>query len=101
MPLGHWPDNISRRALRDLIGILRHSRKHFTRATTARTEARLVARCIDVDKGRAGGHRRPDIDAGGATLFINERPWVIAYDVETRQVLRILHGARDLPALIR
>ena len=33
------------------------------------------------------------------TLFLVEPPWVIAYDPDTRQVLRILHGARDFPTI--
>jgi hypothetical protein len=32
-------------------------------------------------------------------LSLNEDPWVICFNPHTRQVYRIVHGARDFPAI--
>lgn len=97
--LGPLPPNLSRQAARDLIQLLRVSFQQWGLVTARRTRDRILARCWAVAEGRAVGHRRPDIPTTTAVLFVNEPPFVIAYHAETGRVLRILHGARDFPAL--
>src|SRR5690242_2997955 len=95
--LANLPTNLSPAALRDLAHILRHSAHEWGVTTARRTRARLVARIASIADGSAVGHRRQDVRR--PFLFLSEPPWVIAYDPATRRVLRILHGARDFPAL--
>ena len=45
------------------------------------------------------GHPRHDVQPRRPTLFLNEDPWVICFNAQTRQIYRILHGARDFPAI--
>ena len=97
--LGEPPGNLSARALADLTAILRRSAREWGLATARRTRDRLLARVRAVADGIAIGHARPDVPTRQPVLFLVEAPWVVAYDPATRQVLRILHGARDLPAL--
>lgn len=93
------PDNLSSRALADLVSIVRHGAREWGLATAQRTADRLLARCRAIEAGTAIGHQRSDVRPRRPTLFVVEAPWVIAYSPDTRQVLRIVHGARDLPAL--
>ena len=48
------------------------------------------------------GHRRRDIPTASPIAFVRVRPtqYLIAYNPETRRVLRILDGRRDLPRLL-
>jgi plasmid stabilization system protein ParE len=95
------PKNLSRRAANDLLAILRRSAKEFGVVTARRSGWRLLSRCHSIAEGTAVGHRRHDIPTGTPTLFVTEPPWIIAYNSDTRQVLRIIHGAQDFPALFR
>lgn len=45
------------------------------------------------------GHRREDVRPRRPTVFLNEDPWVICFNSNTRHVYRILHSARDFPAV--
>ncbi|MBF0310647.1 MAG: type II toxin-antitoxin system RelE/ParE family toxin [Magnetococcales bacterium] len=51
---------------------------------------------------RAGRERSELIDSPARVLFLTNFPYVLVYDAETVPplVLRILHGARDLPELM-
>ena len=97
--LGDLPGNLSRRAARDLIGILRYSAREWGIATARRSRDRLLDRIRDIEAGHVVGHRRNDVAPKAPTLFLVEHPWVIAYHPMTRQVYRVLHGAMDFPAL--
>ena len=97
---GELPGNLSPQAARDLRDILRRSVRTWRLDTARRTRDRLLRRCQDIEIGLAVGHRRADVQPKSPTLFFVERPWVLAYDPTTRQVLRILHGARDFPAAL-
>lgn len=79
--------------------IVRRGAREWGLDTARRTADRLLARCRAVEDGTAVGHRRRDVRPRRPTLFLIEAPWVIAYRPDTRQVLRILHGARDFPAI--
>ncbi len=97
--LADLPDNLSRRALDDLLGILRGSAQEWGITTARRSRNRLVRRCREIGTGTAIGHSRPDVRPQVPTLFVVEAPWVIAYHPTTREIYRIVHGARDFPAL--
>jgi plasmid stabilization system protein ParE len=60
---------------------------------------RLLLRVQAIRNGTVTGHRRYDVPTRRPTRFLNEDPWVICFNPDTRQVYRILHGARDFPAL--
>lgn len=93
------PGNLSRQTADDLVRILRHSERQFGAATRGRSRDRLLARIRAVEEGGAIGHPRQDVRPRRPTLFLNENPWVICFNPETRQVYLILHGARDFPAI--
>lgn len=95
------PDNLSRRAIGDLLDILEESARQYHRSIVLRSRDRLAGRCAAVLAGTAEGHRRPDLPPDLPFRFVNEPPWVIAFDPDTRLVLRILHEKRDFPALLR
>lgn len=97
--MGEPPGNLSAQALADLVGIVRRSAREWGLGTARRTADRLLARVRAVADATAIGHERGDVRPRRSTLFLVEAPWVIAYRPDTRQVLRILHGARDFPAL--
>jgi plasmid stabilization system protein ParE len=97
--LGELPGNLSPRAKRDLIGILRYSAREFGAATARRSRDRLLERVKAIASGVAVGHRRHDVMLKVPTLFLVEPPWVIAYHPVTRRIYRVLHGAMDFPAL--
>lgn len=98
-PLGHPPGSLSAQALADLVHIVRSSAQEWGLATAQQTAARLLGRVRTVADGTAIGHERNDVQPRRRTLFLVEDPWVIAYSPDTQQVLRILHGAREFPAL--
>lgn len=94
-----FPENLSPQAARDLISILKQSNKRWGMHTARKTRDRMLARCKSVADGTAVGHRREDLGSRRPRLFLNEPPYVIAFNPQTRRVLRIVHGARDFPAL--
>jgi len=96
---GELPGNLSRQALDDLIRILRRSAREFGASVARRSRDRLLLQVEAIQSGTAFGHRRHDVQPRRPTHFINEDPWVICFNPDTRQVYRILHGARDFPAL--
>lgn len=93
------PDNLSRQAATDLLSILRRSAKEFGILTARQSADRILARCRAIAAGTAVGHKRVDVTPRTPTLFIDEAPWVISYDPSTRKVTRVMHGARDFPAI--
>ena len=97
--LGEPPGNLSAPALADLARIVRRSAREWGLPTARQTAERLLARVRAVADGSAAGHERADVRPRRRTLFLVEAPWVIAYSPDTRQVLRILHGAQDFPAI--
>jgi plasmid stabilization system protein ParE len=98
-PFGALPANLSRQAVDDLIRALRRSARDFGVVVARRSRERLLARIGSVADGTAIGHHRQDVRPRRPTLFLNEDPWVICFNPHTRQVYRILHGARDFPAI--
>lgn len=78
---GELPGNLACQAVDDLIPIFRRSTRDFGVIVARRSRDRLLARLRSVEDGIAIG------------------PWVICFNLHTRQVYRILHGARDFPAI--
>lgn len=99
--LDPFPGNLTRMAAADYLRALGYSVENWGLAVTLKTRNRLLARCIDIGKGRAIGHKRPDIRADRSFLCVNEKPFVLIYDPGNHLVVRILHQARDLPRLLR
>ncbi|MCA1940698.1 MAG: type II toxin-antitoxin system RelE/ParE family toxin [Caenispirillum bisanense] len=95
------PDNLAPRALRDYVAILRDSAFRFGPAVARQSRDRLNARISAIADGRVVGHQRLDVRTKRPLRFFNEPPWVIAFDPDTRLVLRILHEKRDFPTLLR
>lgn len=93
------PGNLSRQAADDFVRILRRSAREFGVETARQSRDRLLARIRSVENGTAIGHPRRDVRPRHPTLFVNENPWVICFNPKTRRVYRILHGARDFPAI--
>jgi plasmid stabilization system protein ParE len=96
---GDLPGNLSRQAADDLIGILSQSAREFGTVVARRSRDRLLTRIAAIQNGTAIGHRRQDVRTRLPTRFLREDPWVICFNPDTRQVYRILHGARDFPAI--
>ena len=67
------------------------------------TRNRLLTRFADVGIGKAIGHERLDIRISRTRLllYLNESPFVLVYDPESRVIIRVLHQARDLPKRLR
>ena len=95
------PGNLSRQAVSDLVEILRYSARTFGPVVARRSRERLLACLVSIERGHAMGHRREDVRPRRPTVFLNEDPWVICFNPNTRHVYRILHAARDFPAVFR
>ncbi len=94
------PTNLYRQAVRDLVDILRESRRSFGTLVARQSRDRLFARCEAIRTGAEKGHLRADIQPRQPTRFANEHPWVIAFDPESRNIYRIVHGHRHLPSML-
>jgi plasmid stabilization system protein ParE len=68
-------------------------------AVARQSRERLIAQMRQIEAGTAIGHRRTDVPSRRPMVFLSEDPWVICFNPENRQIYRILHGARDFPAL--
>jgi plasmid stabilization system protein ParE len=90
---------LSTRAQSDLVDILIFTADRFGTRAARRLQARLEARFEMIADGTATGHRRRDLRSDVPLLFDIVRPFVIAFDPQTREIARILHGARNLPTI--
>jgi plasmid stabilization system protein ParE len=45
------------------------------------------------------GHKRPDVPQELRLKFVVERPFVVAFDESSREIARVVHGARDIGAI--
>lgn len=79
--------------------IYRRSVRDWGVDVAQRSLDRLLARIGAIAAGRTVGHGRSDVAPSVPTAFVVEEPWVIAYNPETLEVYRIVHGARDFAAL--
>ena len=93
--------NLSSRARRDLEAVLRESARTFGRAKAQDTRAEILERCRQIADGDGLGHVRDDLSTRRALRFWTVPPFAIVYDARTCLVIRILHGRRDIPRLLR
>ena len=94
-------DNLSARARADLTRLLAESARTFGRSRAAETRFSILSRCRDIAEGRGLGHVRTDAPKRKAFRFWPVPPFVIVYDLRTKLVVRILHGRRDIPSVLR
>lgn len=92
---------LSRQAVADLRRIVLESEERWGETTAHRTRERLQRRFEAITAGHGYGHKRPDVPAELPLLFVTERPFIIAYDVRSRLIVRILHGKRKFSGLFR
>ena len=65
------------------------------------TQARIYERCQAILDRHSLGHRIRHLRTKRPTLYHYERPWMIAFDPTTCEIIRIIHGRRDLAKLLR
>ena len=92
-------ENLTSRAAADVTRILLESRLRWGDTIARRTQERLYRRFRAILSGQEHGHRREDVHTNPRLRFVVEAPFVIAFDVETRQIARVLHGHRNIPRL--
>jgi plasmid stabilization system protein ParE len=92
---------LSPRAAEDFEAILIESRQTWGELTARRTQQRLEARFENIASGSVLGHRRLDLPEYPDLLFVNEPPFVIVFAADTKRILRIVHGKRGFPRLLR
>jgi plasmid stabilization system protein ParE len=93
-------DNLTPEAAVDLRRELRRSRRLFGGDQTLRMQARLLDCFSRIADGTAVGHRhRYAGDASGTILCLTVAPLLIFYDIQTRDILRIVDGRRDLSSI--
>jgi plasmid stabilization system protein ParE len=90
---------LSAAARADLNDILDFSEARFGARAADRLELRFIAAFERIASGIAIGHLRRDIAADVPLRFVVERPFVIAFDPVTREIVRIVHGARNFDAI--
>lgn len=94
-------ENLSVRAQRDLTGLLVRSAGQFGRARAEDTRDAILHRCRLIAAGQDLGHVRADVATRRPLRFWLVPPFLVVYDARTRLVVRILHGHRDVPAVLR
>ncbi len=92
------PAGLSREAAHDLRNILRASRA-FGADRARKTAEQMAARLDRIARGEGRGHKRPDIVSEQPILCATVAPFLIFHHADTRRVLRIVDGRRDLPPL--
>ena len=60
---------------------------------------RLEARFARIAAGITVGHKRNDVAPELPLLFASEPPFVIAFNLERKIIVRIVHGRRDFAGL--
>jgi plasmid stabilization system protein ParE len=90
---------LSAEALEDVAEILDYLRIEAGQNVAERMAERLDLRFRKVASGIALGHKRPDVPSRRSLRFSVERPYVVAFDPDTRLIIRVVHGARDFRRL--
>ena len=89
----------ARRARRDLIEIGDYLERVASRRTALRWMMRLETRALDLAAGPYAGAEEPEL---GGRRRVVVRPYLIVYRIASPdmvRVVRVVHGARDLPSL--
>jgi toxin ParE1/3/4 len=91
--------SVTRRAQRDLRQIGSYLEREAGRRTATIWAGRLKARLESLSEQAHRGQSAEEFGAGRRRL--GENPYVIVYEIreDLVQIVRILHGARDLPTL--
>ncbi len=94
------PNNLSQPALVDYRRALKRSRDEFGDEQALRMRDRLVIRFHHIAGGIAAGHKHAFAGVGTRPILcLTVAPLLIFYDADTRDILRIVDGRRDLTAL--
>ena len=94
-----YPDNVTKRAGRELLAIIDRSEQLFGAKQAYRLEGKLLKACRGVSDGLDLCHTRSDLMFKAPTRFIAVGVIMIAYNPKTRQVVRIFDGRRDFARL--
>jgi len=92
------PYTLTAEAEEDLIGILAHLHDIGGEPLARAWDERLDRRFTAVANGLPG-RRRVDVRTRRPLLFTREGPYLIAFDPETRVIIRLVHGSRDFPTV--
>ncbi|HEY0837733.1 MAG TPA: type II toxin-antitoxin system RelE/ParE family toxin [Azospirillum sp.] len=84
-------------AAEDFERLLAESILEWGTGTARKTRARLERQFERIADGVAVGHVREDVPARLPLRFVIEPPFVIAFDRETRIIIRILYGGQHFP----
>ena len=94
----------SSKAEQDLVDIWRHIARDNTEAAD-RVEEAIYSTCESLANFPLSGIVRPDLTIRPVRFWLVQpyRNYFIVYDPETMplRIIRILHGARNLPAILR
>lgn len=94
-------ETLSVEALGDIRRELKRSRDHFGAAPARHLGRRLADRLRQISAGTALGHRHQMLeDAPSIFLCITLVPLLIIYNAETRVVLMVVDGRRDVAAAL-
>lgn len=93
---------VSHAAAKDIDGILAYVLEKGGRRAAARLTETLYKKLQLVASRPEVGHTRQDL-TGAKVLFWRVRSYLVVYrtDVSPIEIVRVLHGARDLRALLR
>ncbi len=95
------PYILAPQAARDLISIRQYLRREASQPTADRVEAELRREFEYLAQYPAAGHRRDDLTAA-PVRFLSVYSYAIVYLPESKpvQIVAIVHGKRDLQALL-
>ncbi|MEP7353685.1 MAG: type II toxin-antitoxin system RelE/ParE family toxin [Acidobacteriota bacterium] len=90
-------------AARDLVGIWRFVRERGSLETANRVELAILAKLSAVAQNPGIGHSREDLFSEEPLKFVTVYSYLIVYRPDTNpvQVAAILHGHRNVEAILR
>jgi toxin ParE1/3/4 len=94
---------LTRPALRDLEEIVTYLTREASAEVSERIESKLFNAFADLARLRALGHRRLDVRRKGLLFYVVD-PYLIGFrreDNNSVMILRVLHGRRDVPTVLR
>ncbi len=93
---------LTRPALSDVEQIEAYLVRNASEDTATRTESRLFAAFAELARTKSLGHRRLDVSQPGLLFYLVD-PYLVAFRRsadETVLIIRVLHGRRNLPAIL-
>ena len=94
---------LTRPALCDLEEIVTYLTLEASAEVSERIEAKLFNAFADLTRLQVLGHRRLDVPRKGLLFYVVD-PYLIAFRREENNavmILRVLHGRRDVPTILR